>query len=69
MPSLPAGKQVLLKDAVSAVETQLISKALAEKGSTRKAAKLLGVSQPTVIRKARRYGIRVGDGDDTTITK
>jgi PAS domain S-box-containing protein len=57
IPPLPSGKQVLLKDAVAALEQRLISNALAEKGSTRKAAKWLGVSQPTVIRKAKRYGI------------
>lgn len=60
MPPLPPGEQVRLKDAVSALERQLISSALAEKGSTRKAAGWLGVSQPTVIRKAKRYGIRIG---------
>ena len=57
LPSFPAGKQMLLKDAVEAVEKQLISTALAEKGSTRKAAEWLGVSQPTIIRKAKRYGV------------
>ena len=60
MPPLPSGKQVLLKDAVAALEQRLISNALAEKGSTRKAARWLGVSQPTVIRKAKRYGIGTG---------
>ena len=57
---LQPGKKVLLKEAVSALEQQLISNALAEKGSTRKAAEWLGVSQPTVIRKAKRYGISAG---------
>jgi PAS domain S-box-containing protein len=57
---LPSGKQVLLKDAVAALEQRLIANALAEKGSTRKAARWLGVSQPTVIRKAKRYGIDTG---------
>ncbi len=60
IPPLPSGKQVLLKDAVAALEQRLISNALAEKGSTRKAARWLGVSQPTVIRKAKRYGIGTG---------
>jgi PAS domain S-box-containing protein len=64
MPSLPTGTRVLLKDAVSALEKQLISNALTEEGSTRKAARCLGVSQPTVIRKAKRYGIRLGGGDE-----
>ncbi len=60
MPPLQPGKQILLKDAISALEQRLISNALAEKGSTRKAARWLGVSQPTVIRKAKRYGIHPG---------
>jgi PAS domain S-box-containing protein len=59
MPPVPPGTQVRLKDAVAALEQQLIARALEEKGSTRKAARWLGVSQPTVIRKARRYGIGV----------
>ena len=47
-----------LKEAVDMVEKQVIEKALKTYGSTHKAARALGVSQPTVVRKARELGIR-----------
>ena len=47
-----------LKEAVNIVERKMIQTALATFGSTHKAAKVLGVSQPTVVRKARDLGIR-----------
>ncbi|MDB9823229.1 sigma 54-interacting transcriptional regulator [Deltaproteobacteria bacterium] len=56
-PPYMSGGKVLLKDAVSTLERHLVSKALSEGGSSRKAAKSLGVSQPTIIRKAQKYGI------------
>jgi len=46
-----------LKEAVELVERQMIEKALAAYGSTHKAARILGVSQPTVVRKAKELGI------------
>ena len=46
-----------LKEAVEALERQMIAGALSTYGSTRKAARALGVSQPTVVRKAARYGL------------
>lgn len=46
-----------LKRAVEELEKQLIENALASYGSTRRVAAALGVSQPTVVRKAARYGI------------
>lgn len=52
-----------LKDAVGKYEKQLILNALKECKSTRKAAMLLGVSQPTISRKAARYGIRLIDDE------
>jgi PAS domain S-box-containing protein len=52
-------EEVRLKEALSQLERQLISKALVTRGSTRKAARSLGVSQPTIIRKARKYGIEI----------
>ncbi len=58
LPVLPAGGRVRLREAVAEIEKQLIQKALSEKGSTRKAARWLGVSQPTIIRKAKRYGVQ-----------
>ena len=46
-----------LKDAVEELEKRLIQESLHRLGSTRKAAAELGVSQPTIVRKAARYGI------------
>ena len=46
-----------LKEAREALEKSVVQAALKETGSSHKAAKLLGVSQPTVIRKAKKYGI------------
>lgn len=49
-----------LKEAVDMVEKQVIEKALKTYGSTHKAARALGVSQPTVVRKTRDLGIKYG---------
>lgn len=46
-----------LKEAVEAVEREVIRKALQEGGSTYKAARILKVSQATVVRKAQRYNL------------
>lgn len=51
-PGLP------LKEAVGQFEKRLVEDALQTHGSTHKAAKALGVSQPTVLRKAHQYGIQ-----------
>lgn len=53
-----------LKDAVEQVEKTLILNSLKQCKSTRKAAVILGVSQPTVVRKAARYGITCNDCED-----
>jgi transcriptional regulator with PAS, ATPase and Fis domain len=50
-----------LNDAVATVEKELIYKALKDHGTTRGAAKVLGVSQPTIVRKANKYGIQLSD--------
>ena len=47
-----------LQEASEILEKKLILKALQLFGSTRKAAKALGVSHPTVIRKAQKYKIK-----------
>jgi len=60
-PAAEGIKQRRLEEAVAELEKQLIAKALESKGSTRKAAALLGVSQPTVVRKARKYGLRIAE--------
>ena len=49
-----------LKSCVHALEKKLIKRALAQGGSTYKAAKLLGVSQSTVVRKIKELGIGAG---------
>ncbi len=46
-----------LKDALEDVEKKLIVAALQSEGSTYKAAKKLGVSQSSVVRKAQKYGL------------
>lgn len=48
-----------LRGAVKALERSMIRDALARSGSTHKAAKLLGVSQSCVVRKAHQLGIKV----------
>jgi len=49
-----------LKEAVEDLEKNLILESIERFGSTRKTAAALGVSQPTIVRKAARYGIRLG---------
>jgi transcriptional regulator with PAS, ATPase and Fis domain len=51
--------KVSIKEAVKRLEKQIIERALKQHGSTHKAAKALGISQPTVLRKARSLGIRI----------
>ena len=50
-------KPVPLKLASDILEKKLIAKALQLSGSTRKAAKILGVTHPTVIRKAHKFNL------------
>lgn len=53
--SIDLKNPIPLRTASEILERKLISKALQLFGSTRKAAKILGVSHPTVIRKAQKY--------------
>lgn len=46
-----------LRQARELLERELISRALALKGSTREAAAVLGVDHSTVVRKALRYNL------------
>ena len=55
MPGLES--DLPLKKAVDMLERELIENALRKHGSTYKAAKVLGVTQPTVFRKAKALGI------------
>ncbi len=66
----PPGENAMLKingflpleRAREAVERQLIVQALSLRGTTREAARLLGVNHSTVVRKVKRYGIKVREG-------
>ncbi|WP_326512758.1 sigma-54 interaction domain-containing protein [Clostridium intestinale] len=53
-------EDLTLKEAVETLERQMIEQALRNHGSTYKAAKILGVAQPTVFRKAKALGIKLG---------
>lgn len=53
--------EALLEEAVARLEKELITRALSVHKSTRKAARVLGVSQPTVVRKAKKYGINFAE--------
>lgn len=54
-------KNITLTDAVSMLEESLIRNALNTYRTTRKAAAALGVSQPSIVRKAKRYGITIAN--------
>jgi len=53
-----------LKDAVAAVELQLLQKAFSRYQNTYKIAKILGVNQSTVVRKMQKYRIQEQEGSD-----
>ncbi len=54
------GEVIALRQAQEMLERELVGMALAQTGSTRRAAKLLGVDHSTVARKAIQYGLRDG---------
>lgn len=49
---------ITLKEATDILEKNIIEKALRKYKSSRKAAKVLGVTQPTILRKAKALGIK-----------
>ena len=51
-----------LKAALADYERSLIARALEEHGGVRKAAHALGVDPSTISRKAKKYGLEVGEG-------
>lgn len=51
-------EEITLKEAVDLLEKDIIEKTLKKYRSSRKAAKVLGVTQPTVLRKAKSLGIK-----------
>lgn len=55
------GANLTLRQAVDMFERQIIEKALEQHGSTYKAAEALGVTQPTVFRKAKALGIKLSN--------
>jgi PAS domain S-box-containing protein len=55
---IPAAGAIDMRREIEAAETRLIRQAMEKHGSTRKAASALGISQASVIRKMKRYGIR-----------
>jgi transcriptional regulator with PAS, ATPase and Fis domain len=57
----PEGSNMTLRQAVDMLERQIIEKALEQHGSTYKAAEALGVTQPTVFRKAKALGIKLSN--------
>ncbi len=56
-----AFNRIDLKSSLESLEKRLITDALKEYITTRKAAEALGVSQPTVVRKAAKYGINLNE--------
>lgn len=57
-PPDPAAPRESLTSAVERLERDMLSAALAETGSTYKAAHRLGISQSSVMRKAKKYGLQ-----------
>jgi transcriptional regulator with PAS, ATPase and Fis domain len=52
-------KEMGLKEIVEDIEKRTIEKALSLCGSTRKAAKVLGIDQSTIVKKAKKLGIKI----------
>jgi len=63
-PTVWVTEGVKLREAKDQLEKQLIQKALAQTSNTREAAKLLGVTHSTVVRKAQKFGLPL-NGDST----
>lgn len=57
----PTENAITLREAVDILEKEMIELALKNHGSTYKAAKVLGVTQPTVFRKAKALGIKLNN--------
>lgn len=63
LPAIEVRRLLPLKEAVSALENELIRKAYSQYGSSYRAAKALGVHQSTVIRKLHRSNAEGGQFD------
>lgn len=57
----PMQYELGLKEAINNIERDLIKKALKETGSTRKAAKILKISQSAVVKKSKKLHINLND--------
>jgi transcriptional regulator with PAS, ATPase and Fis domain len=57
-PSIPT-KNKKLTSVLASLETQLIYNAIKKHGNTYKAAEALGVNQSTIVRKMKKYKIKV----------
>lgn len=57
--SSPINSTLTLREAVDKLEREMIENALEKFGSTYKAANILGVTQPTVFRKAKALGVKL----------
>ena len=63
-PESPAEPETgTLKDILARHEESILRVYKQKYGSTRKMAKLLGISQPSVVRKLKQYGIGTGPED------
>lgn len=60
----PAAPKESLTSAVERLERDMLSTALAETGSTYKAGRRLGISQSSVVRKAKKYGLHTASATD-----
>jgi len=61
--AVPTEHKTTLKEAVESLEKKMIESALRHHGSTYKAASALGMSQPTLFRKAKKYRF-INESDD-----
>ncbi len=61
------GNQVALKEALELTEQQLLLKAARTYTTTYEIAEALRTSQPTIVRKLKKYGIKVAAGSDSTV--
>jgi PAS domain S-box-containing protein len=65
MPVHFVNHTLTLREAVDVLEKEMIEVALKNYGSTYKAAKVLGVTQPTVFRKAKALGVHLNNLKDS----
>lgn len=57
-------ESLTLSDAIAVLEKSLVMNALNKYKTTRKAASSLGVSQPSIVRKAKKYGITFNEANN-----